>query len=335
VALLLLACCLVQAQVRDTVILKNGQVLIGELKKVQLGIMFFKDTDLSDLKVKLYKVKKIHAYRNVFRIELTDNDMHYGYLDYANTDGYTKIQYLNRDTLLTHITSISELAELKKGFFRKMTGNVSAGLSYAKSSGVGQLNLSSELIYNSRRFENQLNTSAISSIDSSSFSRDREDATLFSNYNLNSRWFVATQFTYQRNLELSLRRRFLEMLGAGKKLVVRKNMQLLFMSGISFSQERSTEGVESPLLLELPLIFRYNLFQFQHPNIQIYTSQSFYIGIAQNGRIRQDGTTTIAWEIIKNFTVNLNPYTNYDSRPPNDSQPSFDYGVVFGLGYKF
>ncbi len=58
----------------------------------------------------------------------------------------------------------------------------------------------------------------------------------------------------KRNLELSLARRFQEMIGAGNKVLVRNNMELLVTSGLSFNQEKSTEDVKSGVLLEVPIM---------------------------------------------------------------------------------
>jgi hypothetical protein len=166
------------------------------------------------------------------------------------------------------------MVALEHNFFDKLKGSVGAGFSYAKSRGIGQLNFNANLAYTARRFENELNASAISSIDSSKFSRDNENLELLSLYNITPTWFGAVLLNYQRNLELSLARRYQEMIGGGKKLLVRKNLQLSLITGVAFNQEKNTSGEESKLLIEIPVSLRFNLYQFSHPNIQISTSQT-------------------------------------------------------------
>ena len=104
------------------------------------------------------------------------------------------------------------------------------------------------------------------------------------------------------------------------------------MSGIAFNQEKNTSGDESKLLIEVPVSLRFNLYQFSHPNIQITTSQTGYISLSQLGRIRFSGTSSFRVELVDDFYFNVNPYTNYDSKPPVEGN-KFDFGVTFGLSY--
>jgi hypothetical protein len=87
-------------------------------------------------------------------------------------------------------------------------------------------------------------------------------------------------------------------------------------------------------LLEIPVMLRYNFFQFHHPNIQISSQQSLYFGLTQKGRIRFEGNTTFSWQLIRYFYLNINPYSNYDNQPPSGNS-NYDYGVVVSISYKF
>jgi hypothetical protein len=158
---------------------------------------------------------------------------------------------------------------------------------------------------------------------------------LFTNYDLGSSWFAAGLLGYQRNLELSIARRFQEMLGAGNKLFVRETWQLRLLSGLAFNQEKSTAGVSSGTLLEIPVMLRFDFFKYTHPNIQITTSHAGFFSITEKGRFRYGGNTTFSWEIVHDFYVTLNLYTNYDSKPPATSASNTDYGIVMGITYKF
>lgn len=64
-------------------------------------------------------------------------------------------------------------------------------------------------------------------------------------------------------------------------------------------------------------------------------AQTFYYSLSQTGRFRNDGKTTITWEIFKDFNLSLEPYNNYDSKPPVEGSDKFDYGIVFGIKYIF
>ena len=125
------------------------------------------------------------------------------------------------------------------------------------------------------------------------------------------------------------------MLGAGNKLFIRKDWQLLGISGISLSQEKSTEGIASGPLVEIPFMLKFNYYHPRHPDIEISSSQTAYFSLSEAGRIRVDGKTSFSWQIVRYFYLTLTPYTNYDSKPPAGNSSKFDFGIVFGVSYKF
>jgi hypothetical protein len=125
------------------------------------------------------------------------------------------------------------------------------------------------------------------------------------------------------------------MLGAGNKIFIKKNWQLLAISGMTFTQEKSTAGVKSGVLFEIPLMFRFNFYQFHHPDIQISSSQTVYFSLSEAGRIRYDGSTNFSWQLIRYFYLTIGPYTNYDSKPPLSNSSKFDFGIVVSMSYKF
>ncbi len=321
-------------QTRDSIILYNGEALIGAIQGSSLGSISIDDIDLKMLNIKLYKIKTLIIHAR-FKIETVDKKTYYGTLRTSEKDGWVDLHLDNGETLPIHIVKIYQLTSMDTDIFKRLNGNVSAGLSFSKSSQIGQVNFSAMVQFATKLFNYQLSVSSIGSIDSGKYSRDNENAVLINSYDLTPTWFISGAAQYQRNLELSVSRRYLFMLGFGNKLIIKKNMRLLVSTGMTFSQEKSIEDVSSGLQLDLPIMFQFNYYQFRHPDIQISSTQTIYFGIAQNGRIRYDGSTNFSWQLIRYFYLNLSPYTNFDSRPPAGSSSNFDFGIVFGLSYKF
>ena len=72
---------LLKAQaVKDTLYFTNGSMVIGELKKVKLGVMTFDPDDANDITVQLRKIKRIEARTKIFRIETIQDKLIYGVL---------------------------------------------------------------------------------------------------------------------------------------------------------------------------------------------------------------------------------------------------------------
>jgi hypothetical protein len=321
-------------QDKDSIILYNGQVLIGPVKGANLGLISIDDIDLKMLNVKLFKIKTL-IIQERFKIETVDKRILFGSLKTSTKDGWVDIYSVDGNRIPIHITQIYQLISLDNDFFNRLNGNVSAGLSFTKSSGIGQLNFSANIQFATKILDYQLSASTIASIDSGRYSRDNENLQLFVTHDFTPIWFLAGSGQYQRNLELSISRRYLGLIGGGNNLVIKKNLRLFAVTGITFSQEKSTEGIASSLLLEVPIMFQFNFYQFNSPDIQISSTQTVYFSLSQQGRIRYDGSTNFSWQLIRYFYLNINPYTNFDSKPPAGSGSTFDFGLVVGLSYKF
>jgi hypothetical protein len=284
--------------------------------------------------INLYKIRVLKI-QDHFKIETVDKKFYFGTLKTVNKDGWVIVHTIDEENIELHITKIYQLISLDNHFFKRLNGTISAGLSFTKSSDVGQANFSANIQYATKLVDYSLSVSTIGSIDSGNYSRDNENVQLFASYDLTTVWFIAAAAQYQRNLELNISRRFLGMVGPGNKLFIKTNWRLLATTGITFSQEKSTESVESGLLYEIPVMFQFNYYKGHNPDIQISSSQAVYFSLSQAGRIRFDGNTSFSWQIIRYFYLNINPYTNYDSKPPAGSGSNFDYGIIVGLSYKF
>lgn len=326
--------CAGYGQRSDTVYLYNGQTLIGEVQSASLGTLYIDDIDMKVVKVKLYKIRKMNI-AETFKITTIRKQTFYGTLSATQKQGWGVVYDEAGFATPLALVDILDLIPLNKEFFKRLVGNLSAGFSYAKSSNIGQLNLSATVGFATKRWEFQLQASEIGSIDSSKFSRDNESIQLFGAYTLGNVWFLASAVQYQRNLELSIARRYLELLGAGNKLVIRDSWQLYAITGLSVTQEKSTEGVISPTALEIPLMFRFNFYKFQHPDIQISTSWTGYYSLTEQGRFRYDGNTSFSWQLIRYFYLTINPYSSYDTKPPSGTGAKLDFGVAMSLTYKF
>ena len=313
--------------------LYNGQVLIGAVQSADLGGITIDDIDMKLINIKLFRIRVLKI-KERFKIETVEKGIFYGTLKTSSKGGWIDIMAGGEVKTSLPIVDIFQLISLEKDFLRRLNGNVSAGFSYTKSSSIGQFNISAAVQYATKLFDYNLQASSIASIDSSGFSRDNENILFITSYDLSPIWFLAGAAQYQRNLELSIARRYLFLTGIGNKLFIKKTWRLMATTGMTFSQEKSTANVSSGLLFEIPLMFQFNFYQFRNPDIQISSTQTAYLSLSQAGRVRWDGNITFSWQLIRFFYLNINPYTNFDNQPPGDGS-KFDYGIVVGLSYKF
>ena len=322
-----------KAQKRDSIFLYNGQLLMGDIKEAQLEVIKIDDRDLGMLHIKMYKIKAISAV-NRYRIETADREVYIGRLGKSDVPGWTVIIPDEGEADTIPITQVSLLIAIGKKFITSLDGSLSAGFNYTKSTEDGLINLSFLVHYATRVSEYELNISMNGSLDSVGYSRDREDMSLFGAWYASPSWFIGGSFDYERNLELSIARRYQQMVLGGNKIFVRPGLRLLAITGIALNQEKSTTAESSELLVEIPFVVRFNYFKYHRPNLQLSSSQSVFYGLSQRGRIRYSSNTNFSWELTKDFYVNITPYVNYDSQPPEGNN-RIDFGLSVSLSYKF
>ncbi len=320
---------------QDTIVLYRNEMLTGEIKELRLGELTVDTKNINIINIKVSNIQSINTATDTFRIETSDQMLYYGVLKPAPKDGFVYI-VSSQDIRLIEISHINLMTPVQESFGSRLQGNASAGFNYTRSSSIGQLNISANIYYTTKRVIMNLNTSTNASIDTSSFSFDHVDVGLTGYYTLqyNPKWYVLGQLSYQRNLQLSIARRYQQILGGGRKFTLGTSVQTMSMLGVSLNQELSTAG-NKDLLVEIPLGFVFNFFKFSEPNIQITSQNVFYISLSQKGRIRYDMNTSFSWELVDNFYLSWTFYYNYDRKPPDPGAGKSDYGTVISLTYKF
>ncbi len=321
---------------RDTLVLRSGEILTGKIMEFRLGKLSIDSNNAGLLSIKTSKILTINSYIDSMRVETVNKEVWYGVLKPSPDRGMVHVVTAT-DTHLISISNISMMTPIKKSILKSLNGNLSLGFTYAHSSGIGQLSGNSQINLYTKNFYFSLTGMELASIDTAVFSRDREEVSLSGYYNLRKLklWYLYGAFDYQRNLELSIARRFQQVAGFGRKFLISNDIEILTLTGISANQERSTTGVNENLLFEIPVGVVFNFYKFSHPNIQITSQNGFFISLSQKGRVRYDMNTTLSWELIQDFSFSLNFYYSYDRQPPDPTAGKNDYGTVIGLTYKF
>lgn len=318
----------------DTLYFLNGSKITGEIKRIKLGVIAFDPDDANDITVQLQKIKTIAALKSIFRIETIEHHVYFGKILPSDKDGFMTILSGLSTTLLA-VTEISLLYPFRNDIKQRFSGSASAGFDFTRSSGLGRINYDGNLNYIAKKLEINFGASGIYSLTDSSFRRDREDIYLRNNYYFNFTWFGTALLKYQRNLELGLQRRFQEGLGAGNKFITSRYVYAWTRSGFVLNQEKNNENTVSGTLFELFTQLEFNFFKFTKPEISFNITESFYYSLSQAGRFRNDAQANLNWEAVKDLSLTISAYYNYDNQPPSADSREFDMGIVFTMGYSF
>lgn len=322
-----------QAQ-RDTIIMNDGTVLSGELKTLKSGKLEFDIDNIGIVKIKYDRVRMIKGLSHSYRIETSDRRIYYGQIRRGDKPGTIKIESADSSNVVP-LNRVSFITSFNNKTYRIISGYISSGFNYARSSNSGRFNFDGLLRFQSRRLSSEAEATMFLSQTDTNWVRDRETINLSSFYML-SPWFsLGGNLKYQRNYELGLARRFQEGFGVMAMLLKKNNFQIRTFTGLVVNQEKSTEGFESPTQVEIPVNLYLEFFRFSDPNISVSTTQTAYFSLTDAGRVRWDADTRLAWEIISDLELNLQFYHNYDSKPPSVNSRNWDYGIVTGMKFKF
>ncbi|ATL48709.1 hypothetical protein COR50_16925 [Chitinophaga caeni] len=317
----------------DKLYLRNGTILNGTLRSINLGKINFDANDIGIVDVKITNARTLFATSFQYRVSTVHQDVMYGSI-LPGKDSGSIIFASGKDSVNVLLDDIVTLSKYRKGIMHQIEGNISAGYSFTKSSELGRINLDASLNTRSKNVALAFTGATITSIQGDSLARDLENASLQVSYYYLPDWYLLTYVNYQRNLSLGIGQRFQEALGTGYEFLKRSRMLASVGTGGILNQEKSLEG-DRNYTFEIPLLLQYDLFLFSSPNLSFSFKQQLYFGISQKGRIREDGETRLSYEVISDLTISLVFYNNYDNQPPAGSVRNFDYNMVVNVGYKF
>ena len=322
-----------KAQVKDTLFFTNGSILVGELKSISLGKAVFDDDNMDILNIKVTKIRTLKAVSHIYRLETIHGDIYYTLLEGASPGNVQlKLGGIIREISFEEISKLVPLNGKTEDLWR---GNASAGYSYSKSSGTGQFNSNFSVEYLTRKLDVLFGGSAIINQTDTTLELTNVNGGTVVSYLFTPVWEANIFFAYQRNLEQGLSRRYQEGAGAGANIFSTEHTRMKIISGIVFNQEKSIEEVITPTQVDIPFMMNFSFFRFGKPDMTATLKENLFVGITQKGRIRQDGQVTLNWKLVQDFYINLQFYHNYDNQPPGQNSEKLDFGVVFGLTYKF
>jgi hypothetical protein len=319
----------------DRVVMRNGDHLTGEVKKLERGKLRFKTDATDTIDVDWEDVSTVTS-SSYFEIETSEGARYFGSMPPASEPGKVKIAVGNASAELEQ-GEIVLITPIKKTFWARVDGSVSAGFSFTKSSDITQLNFGSNAKYRAERYmlETRLDANLTRQGEEEAEDSQRGDLTFTYRRFRKDRWFTEWNGAAQRNDELGLDLRLIAGWSMGRAAIRTNHALLSLVAGLAINQEWRSGGEPSAVNLELPLSANYDLFFYSTPKTDLKSGLTLYIGITDWGRNRVEQNLSFRREFIKDLFWDISTYVSYDSRPPESANSSIDYGIVSSLGYSF
>jgi len=315
----------------DSLILKNGNTIVGEIKSMDKGVLII-ETDYSknDFTIEWSGIKEIYS-KSRFLITLTDGRRINGAIESSVGTNNLIITDIHGNKVETSITEIVFLKGLKSDFWSRVTASIDLGISLTKANNLRQYSMRSNLGYLADKwqltfFYNDLRSKQ----DSVEETRRTEFGPSFK-YFLQRDWFLNATINFLANTEQAIRLRTTGKLGAGKYFVHTNKAYFAVGGGLSYNNERFTNGTESRNSLEGYAGTEVNLFDLE--DLSLLSNLYVYPGITESGRWRVDFSLDTKYDLPLNFYVRLGGTLNYDNRPAIAGN-EYDYVITFSVGWE-
>jgi len=314
----------------DTLIMLNGDRITGEIKKLELGYLTYKTDDVGTLTVKWVRVAHVES-NNQFDITMYDGERHYGSI--AKSDSAQMMRIVTyTDTIDVPMIEVVEINQIKKTFWNRLNGQVTAGLSYTRANSNLQLNAGGDLSYRAVNSSQSVSYSIIFTSAEGQDDNQRQDANYSFNWFFTDQWYSIAVGGFQQNLQLGLESRTFAALGVGHVII--HDNENLFLGGIgaTLNNETSTDG-EGQINNEGVVQLSYERFKIIGNSFNLNTGIAYYPSFTVENRDRVDYNLQLLWEIIGDLKWNATFKYSYDSKPISESAIEEDYSIILGLSY--
>lgn len=315
---------------KDTLVLANGDKLVGELKKMDRGVLTFKTSYSSgDLKVKWKKVKTIKSEEKFLMTSVDGKRFKITGLDVNRED---KNLMIRMEESFVPIDDIVFIKSVKGDFISRLSASVSFGYNFTKASNLSQLTLASKLGFTSDYYSIVATFNAVRSSQDEVDHIQRTFAELSFNYFLKGDNFLILQSEYLSNSEQKLKLRVTNKLGFGRYFIHTNQMYLAGAVGVAWNNEEYEEAVdENRNSGEGYVALEVNLFDFS--DLSLVSGITAYPSITEKGRVRTDYKLELKYDLPLDLFVKLGFNYNYDNKPAEGTAYD-DYVIRTTLGWE-
>jgi hypothetical protein len=332
---LLLACLQpseAHAQKTDTVRVRNGGKIIGEIKELDRGQLRYSTDAMSTVYVDWEKVLSLQSDK-YFEFEFDSGERQFGRIGPGPEDR-TATLILN-DTLVVRLTEIVSIVPIRQSFWSRLDGYVDLGFDVLRANNTRTFNSSGNATYRGEKWAGSLTGSSYMQRQDSANSVKRNSISLVGLRVLPGRWDIQTFVSWEQNNEISLDHRIQGGGGAAYRLLHTHRNFATLLAGGAFANEKYSTSPDDTDSFELLGRAMYQAYRFHTPKLDVSTSLTTFASMTDLGRIRVSFDGRASYEIIKDFTVGVRVWDDFDSRQPDSGASSNDYGLTFSLGYKF
>jgi len=339
--------CVSYAQ-NDTLYLNNGDVIVGDLKSMDRGVLTIEPSySDSDFKITWEDITELKATQR-YLITLSDGQRINGTFRSAG-EGKIFIDNEDGEDVTVDQNEIVNINSVDSGFLSRLSANIDFGLSLTKANNQRQLNGNLRLGYLADRWSADLYYNTLITTQDNVSDIQRNDGGLGYRYFLPRDWNLGADLDFLSNTEQSLDLRATGKLGVGYFIRRTNSLYWNVGVGVAFTSETyspvfnpedgTTTTAPSRKSVEGFLGTEINLYDIG--DLNLLTTIVVYPTIVSDdsvepGRVRTDFRFDAKYDdiFIDDFYVRAGFTLNYDNRPV-EAGKEVDYIFTTGFGWSW
>ncbi len=314
----------------DSLVFKNDNYVIGEIKNMDKGVLTVEtDYSDSDFKIEWSGVKEVYSTTS-FLVTVTNGNRYNGTL---LTTGNGEVFIITEsDTISVKLQDLVFLNSVDKGFKNRIYAAIDVGLDLTKANNLTQLSVRSNVGYLANRWSADASYNTLYSKQDSSSLISRSDGGLSFKYYLPRDWFSVASVTFLSNTEQKIDLRTTGNLGVGKYIIHTNRTYWAFSGGAAFNNETYT--TDDPRRESWEAFAGTELNMFDLGDFSLITKLVMYPSLTESGRLRSDFNIDTKYDLPLDFYIKLSCTVNYDNRPV-DGAAETDYVFHTGFGWEW
>ncbi len=321
------------AQKTDIVVLRNGDRLTGEIKKLERGRLEYSTDDVGRIYIDWTKIVKISSLQR-FDVELKDGFRYFGSIQEAQEPGRMDV-LTDEGPVTLLIVSVVKLTPLEATFFERLKGYIDLGFSFQKANQLTNWTAGTEITHRTIRAQYRMQASSYFSKQKGIESTSSNMLSFQYSRLFRSRWLSLLLGRLEQNQELGLKLRSSLGGGGGRQVIQTNHMLLLLAGGVSATRENYYEAEGSRYNAEGFVAANFEAFKYEKPKLDSTLSLVLFPNITDPGRIRGELKGRVSYEVLKNFHIAFGVVEQYDNRPVGEGASKSDFRVDTSISWSF
>jgi hypothetical protein len=316
---------------RDSLKLKNNDILVGTVESYNIGVLVF-STSYSDkdFNIEFDKITSIYIHKKCI-ITLTKSRRRYGKIRTIKP-GIVTIE-TNKNLVETFkISELISFQEVNEDQRKRFSGSVDFGYDFTKAQGKKQTTINATLGYVGELWLINGSLNLLDSQQDEVGDIKRTDAKADIRRLISKTWYLIGELTFLSNTEQALNGRYTPNLGMGKLLASTPKLYLGLSTGVAFNFETYIDETLNKASTETFINANLNMYNFK--DISFTTDVKVSPTVSVFGRVRVDYNLTLKYDLPYDLYVKTAFTLNYDSKPAILGN-EYDYIFSSGFGWEF